>query len=98
PAAARASRILSMQCYDGVREARAAAGQVRKLREQIRGGKEKASDGPVATALDELDRKAAALEGERMGGRGRARRAGAARGGGGPACRRCGATDRCQSS
>jgi photosystem II stability/assembly factor-like uncharacterized protein len=67
---------LSMQCYDGMREARAAQGQIRKLRAQITDRRGEAGDGPVADALTALDRKAAALEGPEFGGRGRGGRGG----------------------
>jgi len=67
---------LSMQCYDGMREARVAQGQIRRLRAQINDRRTKAGDGPVAEALTALDRKSAALEGPEFGGRGRGGRGG----------------------
>src|SRR5205085_12470349 len=67
---------LSMQCYDGVHDARAAAEQVRKLRAQVRDLRGRAGDGPAGEALADLDRKAAALEGPAIGGRGRGGRGG----------------------
>jgi hypothetical protein len=54
---------LSMQCYEGVREAREALGQVRKLRAQVKEVRGKAGEGALADALADLDRKATALEG-----------------------------------
>jgi photosystem II stability/assembly factor-like uncharacterized protein len=66
---------LSMQCYDGMRQAREVTGQVRRLREQLRGVREKAGQGPAADAVAALDGKAAALVGAERpmlrGGRGR---------------------------
>jgi hypothetical protein len=67
---------LSMQCYDGTRDARVAQAQIRKLRSQITDRRAKAGDGPIAEALSALDRKAAALEGPEFGGRGRGGRGG----------------------
>jgi hypothetical protein len=54
---------LSMQCYDGVRQARAALGQVRKLRTQLGEVLGKNPDKALAEALTDLDHKAAVLEG-----------------------------------
>jgi photosystem II stability/assembly factor-like uncharacterized protein len=59
---------LSMQCYDGMRDARVAQGEIRKLRAQITDRRAKAGEGPVADALTVLDRKVAALEGPEFGG------------------------------
>jgi len=53
---------LSLECYDGVRQARDALGQVRRLRAQVQERREKAGEA-LAGALAELDRKAAALVG-----------------------------------
>jgi photosystem II stability/assembly factor-like uncharacterized protein len=58
---------LSMKCYEGMRQARTAAAQVRKLREQLAAVREKAGEGPVAEAVAALDRKAAALAGAERG-------------------------------
>jgi photosystem II stability/assembly factor-like uncharacterized protein len=54
---------LSMECYEGVRQAREALGQVRKLRAQLKEVRGKTEDKSLTEALAELDRKAAALEG-----------------------------------
>jgi photosystem II stability/assembly factor-like uncharacterized protein len=54
---------LSLQCYEGARQAREVLGQVRKLRAKIKEVREKAGEGALADALAELDKKAAALEG-----------------------------------
>jgi photosystem II stability/assembly factor-like uncharacterized protein len=54
---------LSQQCCEGMRQAHEALGRVRKLRAQVRERREKAGEGPLAEALAELDRKAAALQG-----------------------------------
>jgi photosystem II stability/assembly factor-like uncharacterized protein len=54
---------LSQQCCEGMRQAHGAVVQVRKLRGQLRELRGRASDGELAKALAELDRKAAALEG-----------------------------------
>ncbi len=53
---------LSMQCYEGAKQARTAAAEIRKLRAQLRDVKAKA-DKDLAEALGELDTKAGALEG-----------------------------------
>jgi hypothetical protein len=65
---------IAMRCYDGMRQAREAIEQVRRLRTQLRSLRERAGQGAVADAISELERKAAALEG-----------AGGGRGGGGGA-------------
>ena len=54
---------LSMQCYDGLRQAREAAGQVQKLRAKVNELRAKTKDEPLAGALAELEQKLAALEG-----------------------------------
>jgi hypothetical protein len=54
---------LSMQCYDGARQAREGLAQVRKLRAQVQERRQKAGEGALADALAEWDKKAAALEG-----------------------------------
>ena len=64
---------LSMACYDGMKEARAAVAGIRGVRKQLADGKAKAGD--LAAAFDALDAKLAALEGAAGGRRG---------GGGGP--------------
>jgi hypothetical protein len=54
---------LSMQCYNGARQAREALAQVRSLRAQLKELQGKAKEQPLLDALAELDKKAAALEG-----------------------------------
>jgi photosystem II stability/assembly factor-like uncharacterized protein len=66
---------LSLQCYEGSRQARAALGQVRKLRAQVQERRGKAGAGELAEALAALDQKAGALEGS-AGLRGRRPQAG----------------------
>jgi photosystem II stability/assembly factor-like uncharacterized protein len=61
---------LSMQCYEGVKQAQAATGEIRKLRAQIRDLRERAKEGPLAEALADLDKKTTALAGS-VGGGGR---------------------------
>src|SRR5262249_10569048 len=53
--------VLSMQCYEGMRQAHEAQEQIRKLRAQLKERQERA--GTLAEALAALDKKAAALEG-----------------------------------
>jgi hypothetical protein len=62
---------LSMRCYEGMRDARTAATQIRTLRTQVQSLRGRAGAGPLAEALAALDQKAAALEGPDAGGRGR---------------------------
>jgi hypothetical protein len=54
---------LSLQCYEGVRQAREVLGQVRKLRAKIKEVRGKTGEGALADALAELDKKVGALEG-----------------------------------
>ena len=68
---------IAMRCYEGIRQAREAIEQVRRLRTQLRSLRERAGQGAVADAITELERKAAALEGA---GGGRGEEAAAARG------------------
>jgi photosystem II stability/assembly factor-like uncharacterized protein len=58
---------LSMQCYDGMRQARQAAEQIRRLRGQLEERRERAGEGALAKELDALDEKAQALAGEAGG-------------------------------
>jgi photosystem II stability/assembly factor-like uncharacterized protein len=58
---------LSMLCYDGANEARAATARIRSVRNQLVEVKAKA--GELAAAVDALDAKAAALEGSVSRGR-----------------------------
>jgi photosystem II stability/assembly factor-like uncharacterized protein len=57
---------LSMVCYDGTAEARAAVTQIRAVRKQLEDRKAKAAD--LAVAIDAIDAKLAALEGPSGGG------------------------------
>jgi photosystem II stability/assembly factor-like uncharacterized protein len=54
---------LSLQCYEGARQAREVLAQVRKLRAKIKEVRGKAGEGALADALAELDKKMGALEG-----------------------------------
>jgi len=63
---------LSMQCYDGIRQARETLAQIQKLRSQIANVQAKAP-AEVAAALAELDKAAASLAGAARGGPGRPR-------------------------
>jgi hypothetical protein len=61
---------LSMQCYDGTRQARETSAQVRSLRSQIKELQGKDVDKEIAAALADLDKKLTALEGTPPRGRG----------------------------
>src|SRR5207249_692281 len=54
---------LSMGCYNGMRQARAALTEVRGLRAKLKESRTKTEDKALIEALGELDRKAALLEG-----------------------------------
>jgi hypothetical protein len=54
---------LSMQCYDGMRQAREALAQIAGLRSQIKEVQAKNTDKELADSLTELDKKLAALGG-----------------------------------
>jgi hypothetical protein len=54
---------LSMECYEGMRQAREALSRVRALRARVREVQDKGPEKALAEALMELDTKAAALEG-----------------------------------
>jgi photosystem II stability/assembly factor-like uncharacterized protein len=58
---------LSMTCYDGMKDARAAVAQLRAVRKQLEDRKAKAAD--LTAAIDAIDAKLAALEGPAGGGR-----------------------------
>jgi hypothetical protein len=60
---------LSMQCYDGMKQARATSEQIRKLRDQLRARQVSAEKGPVAEAISKLEEKLTALEGRSVGRR-----------------------------
>jgi hypothetical protein len=72
---------ISLGSYQGAKDARALAGQVRQLRAQLRERRTQAGQNPAAVTISELDAKAGALEGA-GGGRGFGRRGGG--GGGAP--------------
>lgn len=61
---------IAMRCYDGMKQARVALEQVRKLRTQLRNLMGRAGPGVLADAITALERKAAALEGAGGGFRG----------------------------
>jgi hypothetical protein len=60
-----AAHNAAVNCYEGIAKIREAQGQVRRLREQLNARKQQA--GALANAIDNLDKKVAALEG-RTGG------------------------------
>ena len=61
---------IAMQSYQGMKMAREAIEQIRKLRAQLRTLHDRAGQGPVSDAITALERKAAALEGAGGGFRG----------------------------
>jgi photosystem II stability/assembly factor-like uncharacterized protein len=61
---------LSMQCYDGMQQARAITAQIQKLRTDLRSRGEQAKEAALKDAMTALDRKLAALPGAAMLGRG----------------------------
>ncbi len=61
---------IAMRCYDGMKQAREAIEQVRKLRTQLRSLRDRAGQGALADAITALESKAAALEGAGAGRRG----------------------------
>ena len=61
---------IAMRCYDGMKQARDAIEQLRKLRTQLRSVRDRAGQGAIADAITALDRKAGALEGAGGGFRG----------------------------
>jgi hypothetical protein len=58
---------LSLEAYRGMQETFTSVEQIKKLRNQIKGAIDKAGRGPLAEALNALDKKAAAIEGEGRG-------------------------------
>jgi photosystem II stability/assembly factor-like uncharacterized protein len=54
---------LSMQCYEGIRQAGEAIGKVRRLRAQLKDVQEQARDQDLKKSLAALDKEAGALEG-----------------------------------
>lgn len=63
--------VISMQCYEGMKQINAALMHVRQLRSQLKTVKERAGDGWLAEAITALETKAAALEGSGRPRRGR---------------------------
>ena len=61
---------IAMRSYEGMKQAREAIEQIRKLRTQLRGLRDRAGQGTVGDAITALERKAAALEGAGGGFRG----------------------------
>ncbi|MFY9610242.1 MAG: glycoside hydrolase [Blastocatellia bacterium] len=61
---------IAMKCYDGMKQAREAIEQVRKLRTQLRSLSDRAGQGVLAEAITALERKAGRLEGADGGFRG----------------------------
>jgi hypothetical protein len=58
---------LSLQAYQGMQQTFAAVEEIKKLRIQIKDLQDRAGKGPLNAALAELDKKAAAIEGEGRG-------------------------------
>ena len=58
---------LSIEAYRGMQETFTTVEQIKKLRNQIKGAIDKAGRGPLAEALNALDKKAAAIGGEGRG-------------------------------
>jgi hypothetical protein len=61
---------LSMQCYEGMQQARTITSQIDKLRAELRSRGDQAREAALKDAMTALDRKLAALPGTVMGGRG----------------------------
>jgi hypothetical protein len=61
---------LSMQCYEGIQQARTITAQIQKLRADLRGGGEKAREAALKDATTALEKKLAALPGTVVSGRG----------------------------
>jgi photosystem II stability/assembly factor-like uncharacterized protein len=64
---------LAQRCYQGIGKVQAALKEIRALRTKVKEARARAEQkgdaAPLVTALTELDRKAAALEGQAFGGR-----------------------------
>ena len=58
---------LSLQAYKGMQQSFAAVEEIKKLRNRIKDLQNRAGSGPLSAALSELDKKAAAIEGEGKG-------------------------------
>jgi hypothetical protein len=63
----RQQYALSMECYEGMKQARATLGQIKQLREKLKELRGRAEKGPKAEALAKLDAQLAALEGAPVG-------------------------------
>jgi photosystem II stability/assembly factor-like uncharacterized protein len=61
---------LSMQCYEGMQQARTITARIDKLRAELRSRADQAREAALKDATTALDRKLAALPGTVMGGRG----------------------------
>jgi photosystem II stability/assembly factor-like uncharacterized protein len=55
--------VISMQCYEGLQQIRAARAQIRQLRDQLKKARERAGEEDLRTALAAFDRKVTDLEG-----------------------------------
>jgi hypothetical protein len=55
--------LISMQCYGGLQQIRAARMQIRQLRDKLKAARERAGEGDLPTALAALYRKVVDLEG-----------------------------------
>jgi photosystem II stability/assembly factor-like uncharacterized protein len=58
---------LSLQAYKGMQQSFAAVEEIKKLRNRIKDLQNRAGSSPLSAALSELDKKAAAIEGEGKG-------------------------------
>jgi hypothetical protein len=58
---------LSMQCYEGMKQAREATGEIKKLRAKLKEMRGNSEKGGQADALAKLDARLAALEGTPLG-------------------------------
>jgi len=65
---------LALRSWEGIGQAQAAIGEVRKLRAELKTRRERAGEGALAESLQALDEKAAALVGRTLGRRGGPRR------------------------
>jgi hypothetical protein len=63
----RQQYALSMQCYEGMKQAREALGQIKQARARLKGLRDRAGKGPRADALAKFDAQLAALEGAPVG-------------------------------
>jgi hypothetical protein len=61
---------LSIQCYEGVRQARTVTAQIQQLRADLRSRREQAKEAALKDAITALGRKLAALQGTVVIGRG----------------------------